>query len=297
MERVLKGDAKVEFTQQANLVRSCTGGNFTIVMATMTAHIFPVLAYQDQKRYMYRRRPKAKKQRTSTTSLIQLNINLPYFPPDCVGQMVTALPDEKVKEILYHAMPNSWRKKMTEQGYNYLDRSIQETSGIFETRVENLETPVPPPAVRSLTRKKKNSKKQKALIFEDSDKDSLDNEKPSCRKKFCQYHGFSYSTDKYTTLKALIKKAKSNKSNVIRKVCEKTYTKHEVSDLIGKKLKKAFKGRKKRKQELRVRRWKIQDLKSLINPSTTAMHLVKGIKKNLGSNEGYLDNIKYSRKN
>ena len=32
---------------------------------------------------------------------------------------------------------------------------------------------------------------------------------------------------------------------------EKTYTKHEVNILIEKKPKKAFKGRKKRKQELR----------------------------------------------
>ena len=46
-ERVLKGGAKAEFTQQANLVASCTVGNFTTVMATMTVHIFPVLAYQD----------------------------------------------------------------------------------------------------------------------------------------------------------------------------------------------------------------------------------------------------------
>ena len=73
--------------------------------------------------------------------------------------MVTALPDDEVKENLYHAMTNSWGKKMTEQGYNYLDGSIQEMSGFFETRVENLETPAPPPAVRSLSRKKKNSKK------------------------------------------------------------------------------------------------------------------------------------------
>ena len=32
---------------------------------------------------------------------------------------------------------------MTKQGYSYLDRSIQEISGFFETRVENLETPTP----------------------------------------------------------------------------------------------------------------------------------------------------------
>ena len=47
MERVLKGDAKAEFTQQANLAGSRTIGHFTTVMATMTMHFFPVLAYQD----------------------------------------------------------------------------------------------------------------------------------------------------------------------------------------------------------------------------------------------------------
>ena len=128
--------------------------------------------------------------------------------------MVTALPDDEVKEILYHAMPNSWRKKMTEQGYNYLDRSIQEMLGFFETRVENLETPAPPPAVRKPSRKKKkkNSKKREAVSFEDSDKDSSDNEKPLRRKKSCQYHGkCSHATHECTTLKALIKNAKSNK--------------------------------------------------------------------------------------
>ena len=87
MERVLKGDAKAEFTQQANLVGSCTVGNFTTVMATMTVHIFPVLAYQDQKRYMYRylRKPKTMKVCTFTTRLIQLNNYLLHFPPDHVG--------------------------------------------------------------------------------------------------------------------------------------------------------------------------------------------------------------------
>ena len=86
--------------------------------------------------------------------------------------MVTALPDDEVKEILYHAMPNSWRKDGIEQGYNYLDRSIQEMSLSFETRVENLETLAPPPAVRSLTRKKKHSKNRRAAFFENSDEDS-----------------------------------------------------------------------------------------------------------------------------
>ena len=54
MEWVLKGDAKAKFTQQTNLLGSCTVGNFTTVTATMTMHIFPVLTYPEQKRYMYR---------------------------------------------------------------------------------------------------------------------------------------------------------------------------------------------------------------------------------------------------
>ena len=41
MERVLKGDAKADFLQQANLVGSYTVANFTKVMAIMTVHIFP----------------------------------------------------------------------------------------------------------------------------------------------------------------------------------------------------------------------------------------------------------------
>ena len=56
-------------------------------------------------------------------------------------------------------------------------------SGFFETRVENLETPAPPPVVRSLNRKKKkkNSKKREAMSFENFDKDSSDDKKPQAR--------------------------------------------------------------------------------------------------------------------
>ena len=201
IERVLKGDTKVKFTQQAILVGSRTVSNFTTVVATMTVHIFPVLAYKDQKLYIYRnlRKPKTMKVHTFTTRLIQLNNYLPYFPPDHVGQIVTALPDDEVKEILYNTMPNSWSKKTIKQGHNYLDRSIQEIPGFFETMVENLKIPALLPAIKSLTRKKKkkNSKKWKAVSFEDSDEDSSDDKKPPSKKKSCQYHRkCSHSMDK-----------------------------------------------------------------------------------------------------
>ena len=146
-------------------------------------------------------------------------------------------------------MPNLWRIKMAEQRYNYLDRSIQEISDFLETRVENLQTPAPPPAVRSPHEKMKNSKKQKAVYFEESDKDYSNNKKLPSKKECCQYHGnCGHSTGECTTLKALIKKAKSKQSKGYKEDNKKTYTKHEVNVLI--KLKKDFKGKKKHKQEL-----------------------------------------------
>ena len=74
--------------------------------------------------YRYLRKPKMMKVYTFTTRLIQLNNYLPYFPPECVGPIAITQTDSKVKEILYHTMPDRQRKKVTKQGYNFLDRSI-----------------------------------------------------------------------------------------------------------------------------------------------------------------------------
>ena len=49
MERVLKGNIKAEFPQQADSVGSCIVTNLTMLMATMTVHIFSTFAYCDQK--------------------------------------------------------------------------------------------------------------------------------------------------------------------------------------------------------------------------------------------------------
>ena len=49
MERVLEGDAKAEFLQQAILAGSRTVGYFTTVMATMTVHVFPTYTYDNQR--------------------------------------------------------------------------------------------------------------------------------------------------------------------------------------------------------------------------------------------------------
>ena len=90
------------------------------------------------------------------TKLSQLNMRMPYFPPDCLGQLVTSLPNDDIKEILYYALPNTWRKKMVEQGYNYLDGLIHSMAEFFETRIEILEKSIPPSV---FSRNKRKSKK------------------------------------------------------------------------------------------------------------------------------------------
>ena len=52
MERVLKGDAKAEFLQQANFVGSHTVANCTTVMASMTVHIFLTYSFRNQRQHM-----------------------------------------------------------------------------------------------------------------------------------------------------------------------------------------------------------------------------------------------------
>ena len=70
-----------------------------------------------------------------TTRLIHLNKYLLHFPPDLLGQLDTSLPDDDIKEILYHAMPYTWKKKLIEQGHNYLDGPIHSMAEFFKARI------------------------------------------------------------------------------------------------------------------------------------------------------------------
>ena len=123
MGRVLKGDARLGFLQKTNLVVSCTISNFTTEMASMTVHVFPTYAYGDKRQYMqrYLRKLPGMKVWMFTTRLIHLNIYLLYFLPNHPDQLVTSLPDDDIKKILYHTMPNTREKKMVEQEFSYLD--------------------------------------------------------------------------------------------------------------------------------------------------------------------------------
>ena len=115
----------------------------------------------------YLRKPPDIKVQSFTPRLIQLNTYLLYFLPD---RPVTSLPNDDIKDILYHTMPNTWEKKMVEREYNYLDVTFYPMAEIFERRNENQEKSTPP-SFRSRNHKngKRGSKKRKTVTISDSE--------------------------------------------------------------------------------------------------------------------------------
>ena len=140
------------------------------------------------------------KVQSSTTRLIHMSAYLSHFPPDLPGQLVISLPDDDINELLYHAMPYTWKKKMVEQGYNYLDGSIHSMVELLETRIENLEKSIPPKVPSRNRKTKKKHKEKKATTSVNSKEEDSDKDKKG--EKFCKYHGkCSHTSDEYTALK------------------------------------------------------------------------------------------------
>ena len=152
----------------------------------MTVHVLSTYAYCIQRQFMQRnlRKPSHMKVRVFNTRLGRV---LTLFLPDCPGQLVTSLPDDDIKEIFYHAMPNTWKNKIVEQGYNFLDGPIHSIVIFFGTRIEKFEKSIPPNVPsRNRKKKKKGTKKRKLVSFDDSDDKDSDEEQGI---KFRKYHG------------------------------------------------------------------------------------------------------------
>ena len=124
---------------------------------------------------------------------------------------------------------------MVEQGYNNLDGSIHSMAEFFKTRIANLEKSILPSVPsRNKKKSKKGSKKMKEVTFGDSNDE--DSEEEHKGKKLCQYHNMcGHTTDKFTTLKALVKQAKQKKGTHLQK--KKRSTKHEVNIMVQKQVK------------------------------------------------------------
>jgi len=90
-------------------------------MKELTAHIFPVHAYREQKRYMGRllRKPKEMTTREYFTRVQEINNHCTLFPMD-TEEVATVMSDDELVETLYHVLPETWMTtNLFMQGFNY----------------------------------------------------------------------------------------------------------------------------------------------------------------------------------
>ena len=129
---------------------------------------------------------------------------------------------------------------MVEQGYNYLDGSIQHMTKFFKTKIENLEMF---DTKKDSKKKQHNKSNKKRKYFNNYVSDGKSSQGTQTGKMFCQYHGTcGHSTNKFTLVQTLVQNEKLKKQKVIK---ERKYTKHEVNILVERKVKKALKKRQK----------------------------------------------------
>ena len=65
------------------------------------------------------------------SNLQEPNSYLGEFPSDTEGQTATPLPTDKIMDIIYHSMLTTWKNKMIEQDFNYVDSTIKEMTDLF----------------------------------------------------------------------------------------------------------------------------------------------------------------------
>ena len=116
-------------------------------------------------------------------------------------------------DIIYHSMPTTWKNKMIEQGFNYADSTIKETTQFFETRVKNLEPKEEKKKSFTVTKKSKERKSIKKRKQEDSNWSSEFNSvEYKAIKNICILHEkCSHLTDNWKDLLAMVNKHKQKK--------------------------------------------------------------------------------------
>ena len=109
-------------------------------------------------------------------------------------------------------MPNTWKNKMIEQSFNYVNSTIKELTDFFESRVENLgpkeDNKKSSSASKKLRKALKKRKRETSdySVVESSD-ESTEARRPN--KKYCILHSkCSHSTDSCKDLRAMVSKHK-----------------------------------------------------------------------------------------
>ena len=139
-----------------------------------------------------------------------MNAYLEEIPSDTEYQETAPIPADEIMDIIYRSMSTTWKNKLIEQGFNYIDSTIKEMSDFFETRVENLEPKEDRNNLQQLPRKalrklRKGKEKTPIYIVVESSEESTKAYRPS--KKYCILHGkCSHSTESCKDLHAMVNK-------------------------------------------------------------------------------------------
>ena len=124
--RLLEGEPLSAFNAKASEVGTETVLHFKDCMDAVTQMVFPQRALQRQRRYMRRnlRKPRDVTIRNFRTRLLELNSYLTEFPG--TGGDAQKLDDDDLKELMEFAIPNTWQKAMVLQGFNPVDKTIDD---------------------------------------------------------------------------------------------------------------------------------------------------------------------------
>jgi hypothetical protein len=172
------------------------------------------------KRQMRRkiRKPLGMTIRVFFSNFIRVNDEeIPHLPPNFnVNQ---SLPDDEISEIMLHAVPSSWTKKLMEQHRNYDEMTPMQLLNEFEKYEATEETPKP----KSDDKGKKSSKKGKGNDGQsvnrsdnNNNNNNNNNNKASGKgKKFCLYHKHNntHTTEQCKVLQGMVDSNQDNRSS------------------------------------------------------------------------------------
>lgn len=207
--KLMDGDALMVFNLKATEVGNETVTNYKIVMAAVTAHVFPLKALQTQKRYMRRflRKPRDMKAREFVSRVCEINELLTEFPE---ADEASKLPRDELLDLMEFGMPGSWQKAMILQDFDPVSHSIAEFIGFCE-RLE-------------LTEPESNRIEKKVSFNHDKPipkkkRKTVSGFRPGTNGKYCMLHGeCGHTTEECRTMKRHADTLKSKYSKDIKNI-------------------------------------------------------------------------------
>ena len=123
--KLLIGESLSLFEEKASTVGAETLDQFDVCLRAVTNKVFPMKAINTQNRYTKKilRKPKDMRIRDFLARFKELNKYLEEFPPYNANQ---ELPEDEIILILESAIPSKWQQQMVLQGFEVVDKTIQE---------------------------------------------------------------------------------------------------------------------------------------------------------------------------